>query len=142
MPKTIHVKRKFSFQFAALLLCLHCLIAYAIYLLPIEGFYRTAAILAVISHCWFKWRSQLSYRSANSVRGFDYLGNSEWRLDCTDGEFITRLSSPPIVTAWAVILEFAVAGKGLRRVLLLNDSAESETLRRLRMILRLGSNCT
>lgn len=134
---TLRINRQFSYQFATLLLSVHCVIAYAIILLSINVEYRLLALSLLLLNCYSQWRRQLHFRSKSAVHGFEYLGDAQWRLHCSDGSFRTRLANPPVVTAWLVVLEFAVTDNDRRLVLLFNDSAAAESLRRLRVLLRL-----
>lgn len=139
------MERRYSNRFAILLLSIHCVLGYAIFVLPVAPVYRSVALFMVLLNLFLQWRSQLRFQTRKAIYGFEYLGDGQWQLDCADGTHPAALAPSSLVSAWLLVLGFVIDDKQTRWVYLFNDSAERSSLRRLRMLLRLtprllGSN--
>lgn len=133
----LQVRRRFSLQFAILLLCIHCLLSYALFLLPVSITYQLLAVLLVLFNFFNQWQ-RLHFRNAGAVRSLEYCGDGQWRLQCGDGHYNATLASSPVVTAWMLVLEFVASDNSKHPVYLFNDSSDNNSLRRLRVLLRLS----
>ena len=83
----------------------------------------------------FRWALQRHDKSVTALL-WDDLG--EWKLFFRSGEEVVRLEPDTLVSSWLVVLNFsATAAAGHYSAVILPDSLDRESFRRLRVRLRL-----
>ncbi len=128
------VSRLLAFYLSATHLAALCVIV----LLSIGmGFQFVLGGLVLLSffHCW---RSDLLGLGRDAVYGVEWDTDGDWTLETGDGHRgAAVLSAHPFVHPWFVILHFKSEHGRRHRLILPRDALDSETLRRLRVCLRL-----
>ena len=126
----------------ALLLGGACLGAVALLLLlPLPGWGKALATAAMLGGGWHALRRHAWLRAAQSIRGIEVnvRGELRCRTPAQDWQPAQVLGSST-VTPWLVVLNLRFEGRRLaRHAVLLPDSADAATLRRLRVWLRWGA---
>ena len=119
----------------AWLLLLHAAVFAVVALLPLPLPTVMALMVAVLLSLAWHWRTRVSPRYPQAVRGLHWEADGECVLQLASGEQLTaRLAVHAFVTPWLVILYFH--GRP-RHLVLLPDMLAPQAFRQLRVRLRL-----
>ena len=124
--------------FALVLLVIHLGAAGCLLIVPLPWPVHIVAVGAILfsfRYTLFRWALQRHDKSVTALL-WDDLG--EWKLFFRSGEEVVRLEPDTLVSSWLVVLNFsATAAAGHYSAVILPDSLDRESFRRLRVRLRL-----
>lgn len=142
--RSLSIEPRDSRVFAIAVVALHAG-AFALTLtLPVQAGMIAVLVLAVVVSCACTLAGPVYRRLPSSILALEWQRDGRWRAQRRDGdEESLQLLPDSYVHPRLVVLNFRRAGRSRRRrsVVLLPDSADRDTLRRLRVRLRLeGAN--
>jgi hypothetical protein len=134
----LHLEPRSSRQLALVLLLTHGAAMAAIIQLPLEPWLMGGLAGSVIMSLYFTVKTHVQGRGRMAVWSLVWHADGEWTLLSEQGEELkARLLPATYVHPKLVLLNFAVAGRGYRAVVLMEDSLDRATFRRLLVRLRM-----
>lgn len=136
MGVTHMTQSRFDFRLSRLLmlalLLVHGLAMLAMFLLPLSFLMRATLLLILAANLWFA----LKHRSAaGSVAGLRIESDRVVLLHAGGGEMSGQLLPDSLVTPYLAVLQIRTESNH-RRVLIMPDTLDAQSFRRLRILLR------
>ncbi len=136
-PLTLEIKP--SRRLAIYVLCVYTAAALVVFFLPVSLRMMCGALLALLLSCVLTYKHRVSLRSRNAIVGLNRHTDGTWQLHLTDGTTHQASMSPDsYLHPELLVLNFRLGNGKRRSVVLVRDSADSTSLRRLRVALALG----
>lgn len=137
----LHLNPRISRYLALFLLFLHGAALSAIATLTAPAWVHIALSAAILVNFWSTFNTHVLGRSRNAVMSMVWDGEGEWTLLTGEGTSThARLLPSSFVHPLLVVLNFALAERGRRSVILMQDSLDQKTFRHLLKRIRLEGN--
>ena len=137
----LHLEPRISLQLSMLLLVLHGLALVAILALSLPVWAYLSLVMLVILNFYSTFNHHVLGRSKRSVLSLVWGGEGEWSLTTADGaSHQAELLPGSYVHPMLVILNFILQGGSRRSVVLLKDSLDQNTYRKLLSRMQLEGN--
>lgn len=137
----LHLEPRISLQLSMLLLIVHGLALIAIMALTLPVWVYLALVTLVILNFYITFNHHVLGRSRKAVLSMVWGGEGEWSLMTADGEVHeAKLLPGSYVHPLLVILNFILNGGSRRTVVLLKDSLDQNTHRKLLSRMQLEGN--
>lgn len=127
-----------SILLSVLLLLMHGGALYWLSLFALPLWLKLIFSVCVIVSVVVQLRTHLLQKGRRAVTGLQWDGGEEWQLQIGSGEILTaRLLGSSFVSSWLIVLNFRiVSGRGSVPVMLMPDSIDAASFRRLTAKLR------
>lgn len=134
----LHLNPRISRYLALFLLSLHGAALAVIATLTAPAWVHIALSAAVLVNFWSSFNTHVLGRSKSAVLSMVWDGEGEWTLLTGEGKSShVRLLPNSFVHPLLVVLNFALAERGRRSVILMQDSLDPKTYRNLLKRIRL-----
>jgi hypothetical protein len=136
-PLALEIKP--SRRLAICILCVYTLAALAVFTLPVSLWLMCGALLPLLLSCGVTYQRRISLRSSKAIVGLNRHADGVWQIRLTDGSaHQANLLPDSYLHPELMVLNFRLGTGKRRSVVLVRDSADGASLRRLRVALALG----
>jgi toxin CptA len=136
IPLALEIKP--SRLLAIYLICVYATAALVVLILPVSLWLMCCALLSLLLSGAFTYRHRISLRSRNSIVGLNRNADGTWQLRLTGGAaHQASLQPDSYLHPELLVLNFKLGNGKRRSVVLVRDSADCTSLRRLRVALAL-----
>ena len=124
---------------AIYVLCVYVAAAWVLLILPVALWIKGGALLVLLLSCAVTYQRRVSLRSRTAIVGLNRHTDGTWQLRLTDGAtHQASLLQDSYLHPELLVLNFRFGNGKRRSVVLVRDSADITSLRRLRVGLALG----
>lgn len=136
-PLTLELKP--SRWLALYVLCVYAAAVLVIVILPVAFLVKCGALLVSLLSCALTYQRRVNLRSRHAIVGLNRHTDGSWQLRLTDGNtHQASLLPDSYLHPELLVLNFRLGSGKRRSVVLVRDSADATSLRRLRVGLALG----
>lgn len=124
---------------AVYVLCIHSVAALVVVILPVPLWMMCGALLVLLLSCVLTFKQRIRLRSHKAIVGLNRFADGAWQLRLTNGAIHqANLLPDSYLHPELLVLNFRQDSGKRCSVVLLRDSADSSSLRRLRVAFTLG----
>ena len=124
---------------AIYVLCVYSIACLVIIILPLSPWLLSAGLCALLLAGKMTYQTRVNLRSRRAVVALNRYVDASWQLGMTDGATLQASLLPDsYLHPELLVLNFRLVNGKRRSVILVRDSADSTSLRRLRAALALG----
>ncbi len=137
IPLALEIKP--SRLLAIYVLCVYAAAVLVVLILPVPLWMMCGGLLILLLSGMLSYRRRVSLRGRNSIVGLNRNAGGTWQLRLTDAStHQASLLPDSYLHPELLVLNFRLGNRRRRSVILVRDSADSTSLRRLRVALALG----
>lgn len=137
IPLALEIKP--SRLLAIYVLCVYATAVLVVLMLPVPLWMMCGGLLILLLSGMLTHRRRVSLRGRNSIVGLNRNADGTWQLRLTDtSTHQARLLPDSYLHPELLVLNFRLGNRRRRSVVLVRDSTDSTSLRRLRVALALG----